>query len=178
VHVSNAFVSQITLQRFAPLLAGFLSLASPVHAQDSSGAPAFQIPRVDEPPRLEWFIGAANGAAERRGAPVVDFRQREPGDGTPVSQSTTAFLSYDDRHLHVVFVCKDDPTAIRANVTRREDIGGDDAVALYLDTFHDRQRAYLFMVNPLGIQLDGIVTEGQSWDWTTPSTPFGSPRGT
>jgi hypothetical protein len=141
-------------------------MASPVQAQSSSGSPAFQIPRVDEPPRLEWFIGVANGAAERRGSPVVDFRQREPGDGTPVSQSTTAFLSYDDRHLYVVFVCKDDPTAIRANVTRREDIGGDDAVALYLDTFHDRQRAYLFMVNPLGIQLDGIVTEGQSWDYT------------
>jgi hypothetical protein len=89
----------------------------------------------------------------------------DEGDGTSVSQSTTAFLSYDDGHLYAVFVCKDDPAAIRANVARREDIGADDAVGLYLDTFHDRQRAYLFMVSPLGVQLDGIVTEGQSWDY-------------
>ena len=137
---------------------------SPLHAQNASRA--FEILRVDEPPRLEWFVGEPNGATHRLGAPVTGFQQREPGDGTPVSQSTTAYLSYDDRHLYAVFVCNDDPAAVRANVARREDIGSDDTVALYLDTFHDRQRAYLFMVNPLGIQLDGIVTEGQSGEYT------------
>ena len=122
--------------------------------------------RLDQPPKLDWFIGAPNGSAHERGIAVTDFRQREPGDGTPVSQSTTAFLSYDADHLYVVFVCKDDPAAVRANVAKREDIGDDDAVAIYLDTFRDRQRAYVFMVNPLGVQLDGIVTEGQSDDYT------------
>src|SRR5919106_772797 len=29
---------------------------------------------------------------------------------------------------------------------------------------HDRERAYVFMANPLGVQLDGIVTEGQDDD--------------
>jgi hypothetical protein len=147
------------------LLAGLPAFASPVQGQNPSASAAIEIPRVDEPPRLEWFVGGLNGATHRLGTPVTDFRQREPGDGTSVSQSTTAFLSYDDGHLYAVFVCKDVPAAIRANVARREDIGADDAVALYLDTFHDRQRAYLFMVSPLGVQLDGIVTEGQSWDY-------------
>jgi hypothetical protein len=146
------------------LLVGVLPLASPLHAQEASTVRALQIPRVTEPPRLEWFLGPANGAP--RGALVTDFLQREPGDGTPVSESTTAFLSYDGDHLYAVFVCKDDPSAIRANVARREDIGSDDAVALYLDTFHDRERAYLFMVNPLGVQLDAMVSEGQEWDYT------------
>jgi len=150
----------------AALLAGFLPLASPVQAQNASDAPAISAPRVHEPPRLEWFVGALNGTTHSLGVSVSDFRQREPGDGTPVSQATTAFLSYDDDHLYVVFVCKDDPAAIRANVARREDIGSDDAVAVYLDTFHDRERAYVFVVNPLGIQLDGIETEGQSGDYT------------
>src|SRR5205807_525081 len=32
------------------------------------------------------------------------------------------------------------------------------------DTFRDRERAYMFMTNPLGVQLDGILTEGQDED--------------
>jgi hypothetical protein len=143
-----------------------LALAMPVLAQSSSPSPAFQISRVDEPPRLDWFVGGANGTAVRLGTPVDGFRQREPGDGTPVSQMTTAFLSYDDGNLYVVFVCKDDPASIRANVARREGIGADDGVAVYLDTFHDRRRAYVFMVNPLGVQLDAFHTEGQDEDLT------------
>src|SRR5688572_20184975 len=105
------------------MLAAIPAVASPVHAQNPPASPAIEIPRVDEPPRLEWFVGGLNGATHRLGIPVTDFRQREPGDGTSVSQSTTAFLSYDDGHLYAVFVCEDHPAAIRANVARREDVG-------------------------------------------------------
>ncbi|PYO86727.1 MAG: hypothetical protein DMD58_16110 [Gemmatimonadetes bacterium] len=67
-----------------------------------------------------------------------------------------------------MFVCRDDPTKVRGSVARREEIAADDQVVLYLDTFRDRERAYFFMANPLGVQLDGVRTEGQdddlSWD--------------
>jgi hypothetical protein len=147
----------------APLV--IVLLASSVAAQRPADPPTFDTIRVAEPPRLEWFVGAPNGSPRAEGAAVTAFRQREPGDGTPVSRATTAFLSYDDDHLYVVFICKDEPAAVRANIARREDIGDDDAVAVYLDTFRDRERAYVFMVNPVGVQLDGIVTEGQSDDY-------------
>jgi len=121
---------------------------------------------------LEYFEGqdghatdsslAAERAAAGLGVTVNDFRQREPGDGTPVSQMTTAYLSYDDANLYVVFVCRDDPAKVRARVARREEIAADDQVVLYLDTFRDRERAYFFMANPLGVQLDGILTEGKT----------------
>ena len=32
---------------------------------------------------------------------VTDFRQYMPGDGEPVTQPTTAYLSYDDKNLYV-----------------------------------------------------------------------------
>jgi hypothetical protein len=97
---------------------------------------------------------------------VGEFRQREPGDGVAVSQETRAYLSYDEKNLYIVFVCKDEPDKIRGRLAKREDIFTDDLVLVTLDTFHDRQRAYVFSVNPLGIQLDGITTEGQSDDWS------------
>ena len=51
-------------------------------------------------------------------------------------------------------------------MAKREDIGSDDRVVVYLDTFRDRRRAYVFEVNPLGVQRDGIRTEGQGTDYT------------
>lgn len=100
------------------------------------------------------------------GLRVNDFRQNEPGDGEPVSEPTRAYVSYDEDNLHIVFVCEDDPAQIRANVVPREKITDDDRVGVFLDTFDDNQRAYAFLVNPLGIQRDGILTEGQDDDWT------------
>jgi hypothetical protein len=124
---------------------------------------SLRIPRVSRAPRPDDFLTGRGREAEAR---VTDFRQYEPGDGVPASQKTTAYLSYDDKNLYVVFDCKDDPGKIRARMAKREDIESDDKVVVNLDTFHDRQHCYSFRVNPLGIQLDGIFTEGQGSDDT------------
>jgi len=151
-----------------------VALAGTVQAQPTS-----HISRVSEPPRLEDYVNGAPPGAARA---ITEFVQREPGDGVPASQQTAAYLSYDDDHLYVVFVCHDDqPDQLRARRTRREGFIGDDAVGIILDTFHDRRRAYIFLVNPMGIQLDGITAEGQDDDYSFDTlwrsegmaTPFG-----
>jgi hypothetical protein len=121
--------------------------------------PKLRIPRVSQPPKLEEFL---RGTPQEAGTRVIGFRQREPGEGVPASQETTAYLSYDDKNLYVVFVCKDEPGKVRAHMDKRKEIDSDDQVAIYLDTFSDHRRAYMFATNPLGIQKDGIFTEGQS----------------
>jgi hypothetical protein len=144
-------------------------LASGVSAQQApppvpSQTPTLLISRVSEPPRLEDFL---DGSPPAGFTAITGFVQREPGDGVPASQKTTAYISYDDDRLHIVFVCEDtQPDQMRARLARREDISGDDSVALVLDTFHDRRRSYLFIVNAHGIQLDGIVSEGQEDDYS------------
>jgi hypothetical protein len=143
------------------LSASLLFPRLPLRAQTLDAGSVAQ--RVDRPPRLEDFRAPEPPAGGLR---VSDFRQREPGDGVPVSVPTTAYVSYDDANLYVVFVCQDDPARVRASLTKREEISVDDGVAVYLDTFHDRKRAYLFQANPLGVQLDGIVTEGQEDDYS------------
>ncbi|MCU0249576.1 MAG: carbohydrate binding family 9 domain-containing protein [Vicinamibacterales bacterium] len=125
--------------------------------------PTVAIPRVTEPPVLSRYL---DGTTTPPGVRISGLVQREPGDGVPASVETTAFLSYDDGHLYAVFVCKDDPAKVRANMTKREAIMGDDLVAVLLDTYHDGRRAYEFIVNPLGIQLDGVTTEGQDDDFS------------
>lgn len=129
----------------------------------TEGAPTIRIARVHAEPRLD---DVASGRIADDMTKISGFVQREPRDGAPVSRETTAYLGYDDRNFYAVFVCKEDPRIVRAHMAKRESIMGDDIVALILDTFHDRRHAYEFIVNPLGIQLDGVTTEGQNDDYS------------
>jgi hypothetical protein len=98
-------------------------------------------------------------------AKVDQFIQRDPKDGEAATQRTVVYLGYDDTNLYAIFVAFDsEPRQVRANLTRREAIWDDDLVQIILDTFHDRRRAFFFFCNPLGIQADGIHTEGQGGD--------------
>lgn len=144
--------------------------ASDDHVVFTAGARALLIPRVTRPPKLSDFLTNTPREAE---LVVTDFRQFMPGDGIPVTQPTTAYLSYDDQNLYVGFYCKDDPKLIRARVAKREQIMSDDRFNVCLDTFHDHRHMYWFDINPYGIQADGNVTDGveddPSWDtlWRT-----------
>jgi hypothetical protein len=132
-------------------------------AGGAADSPTLRIARLAAEPRLDDFLdGKSPGGMTK----VTGFVQREPKDGESASRETIAYLGYDDRNFYAVFVCKEDPGAVRAHMAKRESIMGDDIVGVILDTFHDRRHAYEFLVNPLGIQLDGVTTEGQDDDFS------------
>ena len=135
----------------------------PAATAQPAPAPA-RIPMVVRPPLIEDYLSDAPPQGEL----LVDtFTQRDPHDGEPVTQRTRAYLSYDARHLYVAFVCFDqDPEQIRARLSKRDAIAQDDQVVLMLDTFHDRQRSYVFAANPLGIQADALASEGRDDDYS------------
>ena len=96
-----------------------------------------------------------------KSAAVLDgFTQYEPREGASPSEKTVAYIGYDSRHLYVGIRCYDtDPGAVRACLTQRDKVMGDDEVVVYLDTFNDKKRAFAFLVNPCGVQSDGIYNE-------------------
>ena len=130
-------------------------------AQSTAETPSISIPRVTRAPKLSDFIDGRPREAE---TVVTDFRQFDPGDGAPVSQPTTAYLSYDSKNIYVGFVAMDDPKLIRARVAKRKQIENDDRVTINIDTMHDHRHAYWFDVNPYAIQFDGITTDGYGDD--------------
>jgi hypothetical protein len=157
------------MNRLLPVIVMALAIAAPVRGDDlpspqPSLAKAFRlrVPKVSRPPQLRDFLRGRPREAE---ALVTGFQQLEPGDGVPVSQATTAYLSYDERNLYVVFMCEDSGS-VRGHMAKREEIGEDDFVGVYLDTFNDRRHAYAFEANPLGLQRDGLLNEGQKTDYT------------
>lgn len=124
------------------------------------------IPRVQTAPRIEDFLDMAPDAAMKGKMAKLDHLvQRRPKDGAPASQKTEVYLGYDARNLYVVFICFDnEPGSIRAHIGRREDVFEDDYAGIALDTFRDQRHSYFFAVNPYGVQVDGILAEGQSDD--------------
>ncbi len=98
-----------------------------------------------------------------------NFIQFEPRRGAFATQRTEVLVLQDDVALYVAYRVWDsqEPTA---QVTRRDaQLTSDDMVGFTLDTFRDRQTAYLFMTNLLGTQQDARVADDgrtidNAWD--------------
>src|SRR5438552_4062609 len=50
--------------------------------------------------------------------------------------------------------------AVRATLADRDNIDRDDRIHILLDTYFDHRRALLFAINPLGVQQDGVWSDG------------------
>ena len=86
------------------------------------------------------------------------FKTFKPDYGKEPSQRTEAYLAYDPDNVYFAFRCEDtEPAKIKSSVCKRDAMGQDDMVGLILDTFNDNQSGFTFMLNPLGIQGDGIM---------------------
>ncbi len=107
---------------------------------------------------------------QRRRRPPTSAR-RSPDEGEPATEPTEVSVLYDDRNLYVGVRAHDrEPDQVIARILQRDAIirssmdgrarfAGDDAVALVLDTFHDRRNAFVFATNPNGAEYDGLITD-------------------
>ena len=102
----------------------------------------------------------------RQAGVLKDFFQTEPGDNVKPPHQTEVRIGYDAKFLYLGIQASDQPGQVRSTVARRDDLSGNDYVAVWLDTFNDRRRAYVLQFNPLGVQGDGVFTEGQGIDFS------------
>lgn len=86
---------------------------------------------------------------------ITDFKTFVPDFGKEMSEKTEVYLAYDRENLYFAFRCYDrDPKKIKASITNRDHLFGDDWVCINLDSFNDQQSLYGIYVNPLGVQGD------------------------
>ncbi|MEP6903461.1 MAG: DUF5916 domain-containing protein, partial [Actinomycetota bacterium] len=122
-----------------------------------------KIPKIGTPPTID---GKPDEDSWKNAAVFKDFYQTYPGDNTTASKPTEAYVMYDEKNLYIAFKCWDDKDKIRATIAKRDEVFGEDNVRMWLDTYNDQRRAYVIGFNPLGIQQDGIYTEGQGADFS------------
>jgi hypothetical protein len=101
-------------------------------------------------------------------APATGFRQREPDQGRPASDTTEVRVVYDGHALYVGVVARG--TGVVSRILLRDRVvatdffgrpqfGPDDAVVVLLDTFHDHRNALVFATNPNGAEFDALLTD-------------------
>ena len=121
-----------------------------------------RMPKFDKAPVID---GKLDDEIWKQATLLKDFYQIQPGDNIAPSKPTEVMLGYDSKFLYVAFHCYDEPDKVRATIPKRDDIFNDDYVGILFDTFNDHRKAYEFDFSPLGIQADGIWTDGQGEDF-------------
>ncbi len=142
--------------------------------------------RVDNVPKLD---GTLDDPLWQSAKLITDFHQREPHEGEPATEKTEVRILYTRHAVYFGVHCLDsEPSRIIATELRR-DISQDldDHFEILIDSNHNRRGGYVFEVNPLGTQSDGLIVEEQGdanggdfdrgWDgvWTSEAriTPDG-----
>ena len=101
-------------------------------------------------------------------AEAAVLTQQSPRSGEPSPYRTTVRVVANATHLYFGFTCEDpSPRSIAVHTMQRDgDMGGDDSVAIVLDTFGD-QRGYYFQTNTAGARADGLIStpDDNPLDW-------------
>lgn len=121
------------------------------------------IPKFVKPPVID---GKLDEPVWQNAAVFKDFYQTDPGDNTAPSKPTEVLVGYDPKFLYIAFRAFDEPDKVRSTVAKRDNIFSDDFVGFFLDTFNDKRKAFEVFFNPLGIQGDGVITEGRGEDFS------------
>jgi hypothetical protein len=96
----------------------------------------FQIPRAGGSVEID---GDLQEIAWRDALMVTLDYEVRPRDNAPANVRTEVYFTFDDSNLYVGFRCHDpQPAQVRAFLRDRDTLGGDDWVAIEIDTYNGR----------------------------------------
>jgi hypothetical protein len=114
------------------------------------------VPRIDAEVEID---GVLDEPVWLQAAVLADFSQYLPVDGRPANDSTQVLVWYSPTAIYFGIRAFEQHGAVQATLADRDRITGDDHSQILLDTFNDQRQAFLFGVNPFGIQSDGILRD-------------------
>ena len=159
-----------------PLLgASFLKLLAFGSASSQVAPPTDTLTahRIHEPTaQVVQLDGILSEAFWRVAPALTGLRQREPREGEAATQATEVRIAYDASALYIgVMAFDSEPDEIVARILQRDQLmspdffggglsfGGDDAVAVLLDPFHDHRNGVVFATNPNGAEFEALLTD-------------------
>jgi hypothetical protein len=159
----NGHLKKIRFNHLQRLLCGALLTAALFQQGSVSAMPSVPQgePRVAEAvsvahaPKLD---GTLDDPLWLSAKPIGNFRQREPYEGSVPTEKTEVRIVYTRHAVYFGIRCYDsNPPGIVATELRRDvsqDL--DDHFEILIDSNHDRRGGYVFEINPLGTQSDGL----------------------
>ena len=142
----------------ALLLASSVAAQAPAIYDGRASQTDVAIQRLSAEVRID---GVLDDVAWAQAAVLRGFSQYRPVDGRPADDSTEVRVFYTETAIHFgIRAFESHGAVVRGTLADRDNIGADDHVQILLDTYDDDRRALLFGVNPLGVQQDGVQSEG------------------
>jgi hypothetical protein len=111
------------------------------------------VPRIDS---IAVIDGSLDDPVWRRAARLTGFSQYQPVDGRPAEEPTEVLVWYSPDAIYFGIRAREiHGNVVRATHANRDNIDSEDQIQILLDTDNARQIAFLFGVNPYGVQQDG-----------------------
>ena len=111
------------------------------------------VPRIDTVATID---GNLDDPVWRRAARLAGFSQYQPVDGRPAEEPTDVMVWYSPEAIYFGIRAREiHGNVVRATHANRDNIDSEDQIQILLDTDNARQIAFLFGVNPYGVQQDG-----------------------
>jgi len=125
--------------------------------------PPVDLPSVDHAQIV--IDGKADEAIWAQASDVSGFTAYRPKPGEPSQELTRVRFISTKTSLYLHFEANDSsPQQIQAGYGRRDSRRNDDFVGIALDLLGTGERANLFIVNPIGVQIDGTLVRGRDQD--------------
>ena len=103
--------------------------------------------------------GALTEPVWQRAKKLTGFSLYTPVDQRPAPDSSEVLVWYSADAIYFGVRAFEPHGAVRATLADRDRISADDNFEIHLDTFEEKRRAFVFLVNPLGVQADGTKSE-------------------
>lgn len=117
------------------------------------------LPRIDGSDAVVNVDGVLDEPVWQRAALLTGFSLYSPVDSRPAPDSTDVRVWYSSDAIYFGIRAFESHGRVSATLADRDRISTDDNVEIHLDTFDERNRAFVFIVNPLGVQADGTKNE-------------------
>jgi hypothetical protein len=146
----------LTLLPVLPLSPGATAAQTPSTGAPSPTEVTGSVTQVEVGPVID---GRLDEAVWDEAEPLTDFVQYEPLAGTPSTERTEVRFLHDADALYIGAWLHDREAdrIIVGERRRNADLSQSDAFIVVLDTYQDRQNAFVFGTNPGGIEYDGQV---------------------
>jgi Domain of unknown function (DUF5916) len=154
--LAASYCSRVLASILIPVLSVLHGDPAPVY-DGRAGHLAVQAPRVEADITVDGQLDEPTWAQAAR---LTGFSQFLPVDGLPAVDSTVVLVFYSKRAIYFGIRAYEAHGPVHVTLADRDKISSNDFVQIILDTSHDHRTAYVFGVNPLGIQADGILSEG------------------
>jgi hypothetical protein len=136
------------------LLAAAALLQDSSHVYDGrANRTHVDVPRIDTVASID---GNLDDPVWRKAARLTGFSQYQPVDGRPADEPTEVLVWYAPDAIYFGIRAREiHGNVVRATHANRDNIDSEDQIQILLDTDNARQIAFLFGVNPYGVQQDG-----------------------